>query len=217
MKRLLALFVMLAVLGLCAPSYGYILIYKAQMYGKVLNFDDSAIEYGKVKAFLVLQVDIVEDGPKEVSLASDFDGVGADLIFYDRYKGPKFYAEFSSPTLYIHLTQAPQPDPTTEAISLSICEQVQANLVGNLKPTDIGLGKKVNVPRELAGSMLMNGMYFDFSDIIGAATVTATLETKLTKMANSADVASEEEAFELTIDAIINSLQDKGFKDLFDY
>ena len=213
MKRLLALFVLLAVLGMCAPSYGYILIYKAQMYGKVLNFDDSAIEYGKVKAFLVLQVDIVEDGPKEVSLVSDYCDVTADLIFYDRYKGPKFYAEIKPS---INLTQAPQPEPTTEAISLSICEQVQANLVGNLKATDIGLGKKVNVPRDLAGSMLMNGMYFDLSDIIGAATVTATLETKLTKSANTLDVSSEEEAFGLTIDAIKNSLKDKGFNDLFD-
>jgi hypothetical protein len=216
MKRLLALLVVLAVLGICAPSYGYILIYKAQIYGKALNFDDGSMDYGKVKAFLVLAIGTVElDTFTALNMVPSGDEIlASDLIFYDRYKGPKYYAEVRP---YIELAQTPQPDATVEALTINMGEgNVQAIVVGKLKPTNIGLGKKVNVPQDLAGSMLWNGSFLDLADIIGAATVTATLETKLTKMANTVNVESEEEAFGLTIDAIIKSLQDKGFPDLFD-
>jgi len=212
MKRLLALFIMLAVLGMCAPSYGYILIYKAQIYGKALDLDNTSIEYGKVKAYVVVAIADGEPVPKLAEIADGCDGIlHAEVIFYDRYKGPKFYA-VDDP--YMQLIT-----PAEDCAAITINEydnNYQCNMVGKLKPTNIGLEGKKYVAKELAGSMLMNGTFFDLTDIIGAATVTATLDTKLTKSANTLDVESEVEAFGLTMDTIIGGLEAKGFCDLSD-
>ncbi len=216
MKRFVSLFALLAVLAMCAPSYGYILIYKAQIYGKAQMFDEDtygAITYGKVKAYIVLAVG--EGKPTGISIESpipDFcDGIlDGEVIFYDRYKGPKFYAE---------------DDPGMDLISGENSVGIAINryggpyalfVVGTLKPTKIGFEEKVFVAKDLAGSMLIDGGFMDLFGVFGAATVTATLETNLTKMANTVDVESEYEAFQLTIDAIVNALEDKGFEPLPD-
>jgi hypothetical protein len=213
MKRLLALFIMLAVLGMCAPSYGYILIYKAQIYGKALDLDNTSIEYGKVKAYVVVAIGDGEPVPKSAEIVTDgCDGIlAAEVIFYDRYSGPKFY--------YVDSPDMQLITPAEDCAAITINEydnDYQCNLVGKLKPANIGLEGKRYVAKALAGSMLMDGTFFDMADIIGAATVTATLETKLTKMANTVDVESEQEAFGLMMDAIIGGLEAKGFRDLSD-
>jgi len=218
MKKLLALFVLLAVLGLCMPSYGYVLIYKLQIYGKAVDLTDdavSSVEYGKVKAYMVLEIQPTQDEEtpeqmiKQLTDGQSAEIVDSELIIYDRYKGPKFYVtEFPE----IELILTPQPDEELAAITIRPYEsgQYQANLVGKLKMTDVGLDKKVDVPQSLAGSMLMNGFFFDEEDIIGATTVTGTLEKKLTKIAN-------QEGSEIDpVEEIIIALEDKGFEPLFD-
>jgi hypothetical protein len=134
--------------------------------------------------------------------------VNSQLIIYDRYKGPKNYL-VENPM--IDLTLTPQPDEKLAAIQVIGGEgEYRANLVGKLKMTDVGLDKKVNVPQALAGSMLMDGYFFDEVDIIGATTVTGTLEKKLTKLANK-------EGSEINpVEEIIGALEDKGFEPLFD-
>jgi hypothetical protein len=219
MKRLLALFIMLAVLGMCAPSYGYILIYKVQMYGKAANLDDDSISYGKVKAYLVLSIADEEEPPEPyletLQISDGCDGiVDANVIFYDRYKGPKF--QFIDDSASVEFQMSPESDGKCAIVGIDSDYGYQCNLVGNLKATNIGLGKKVNVPKDLVGGMLMDGPFFDLSHIFGSATVTATLDTKLTKSANTLDVDNEEEAYDAIGGVIESTLEDKGFVPLFD-
>jgi hypothetical protein len=160
------------------------------------------VDYGKVKAYMVLDIGTTE---KLVQDGQSADIVGSELIIYDRYKGPKSYLE-DNPDIVLTLT----PEPVEKLAAIQIYgEGYQVNVVGKLKMTDVGLDKKVNVPQDLAGSMLMRGSFFDESDIIGAITVTGTLEKTLTKLANK-----DETDVESTSAAIIAGLEKKGFTNL---
>ena len=204
MKKLLALFVMLAVLGLCTPSFGYVLVYKLMISGKALDLDEQGLGAGKMKGFLVLEI-IGVDGGTDVG--------DAGVVLYDRVPGPKAYQAIEVSSL-ISVVMTDDDD----FVAFSIVDDAtgyRANLTGKTKITAVGLDEKVRIPNTLTGGILMGeasdpGSFFDMSDLVGSANVTATLHKKLTKLANQEEIDVEG----VVVDEIVSVLEDKGFENI---
>jgi hypothetical protein len=209
MKKLLAMLVLLMLLGLCVPSFGnYVLIYRCIISGKALNVDENTLSSGKMKAFLVIEID---DGcePGDYAFIGD-----ASLVLYDRVPGPKYYAELDNDEgpLEVSLTLTPEPgNEDLAAIELWQEEGTYwcAMLTGKLKVVDVGLGGKSVAPTSLSGRMVIDGSFFDQADLMGSADIVANLDKSLTKKANQAEMSVWGVVFDTG--GIIDILEHKGF------
>jgi hypothetical protein len=197
MRKLLALFVMLAALGACAPSYGFILVHKVTIRYKTLAIDYDAIAKGTVKGFLVVNID--DSGEPAVIDAAGF-------VLYGKVEGEKHYESLDI-TDYTELTGSEGIAAIT--IGAEGGTDYRVNVFGKLKETNVGLSDKKRIPTGLSGGMLMNGEFFYIANLIGSSTVSATLDSKSTKNANGtgADVSK-------VVDDIITALEAKGYQPL---
>ncbi|MGD0573605.1 MAG: hypothetical protein ABSB11_11400 [Sedimentisphaerales bacterium] len=172
MRKLLAMFVLLGVLGVCAPSYGYILVYKVNISYKTLATDYDTIAKGAIKGVLVMNVN--DSNESAVIDAADF-------VLYGNVEGEKHYESLDI-TDYIELTGSGNNAAITIGATGGI--DYSANLFGKLKATNIGLSGTKSIPSALSGGILMNGTFFYTADLIGFSTVSATLDSKTTQTAN---------------------------------
>ena len=210
MKKLLALLVLLMVFGLSVPSYGnYILIYRAIISGRALNVDENTLSSGKMKAFLVIEIDDSEE-PDYYATIGD-----ASLVLYDRVPGPKYYAELDNDEgpLKVSLTLTPEAG-NEDLAAIELWQEDNdtywwAMLTGKLKVINVGLGGKSVAPTSLSGRMLIDGSFFDQADLMGSADIVANLDKSLTKKANQAELDAEEVIFDTG--GIIDILEHKGF------
>jgi len=195
MRKLLAIFVLLAVLGVCVPSYGFIVVYKVTISYKTLATDYDTIVKGAVKGFLVVNID--DSGEPAV-----IDEAG--FVLYGNIEGGKYYESLDI-TDYIELTEGENNAAITIGTTGGI--DYSANLFGKLKATNIGLSGTKSIPPALSGGILMNGTFFYTADLIGFSTVSATLDSKTTKTANGTGATVSD-----VVDNIINTL--KGYSTL---
>jgi len=195
MRKLLAMFVLLAVLGVCAPSYGYILVYKVTISYKTLVTDDDVIATGAIKGFLVMNVN--DSGEPAVIDAAGF-------VLYGKVEGEKHYESLDI-TDYIVLTGSDHIGAIT--IGAGGGTDYRVNVFGKLKETNVGITDNTKpIPPTLSGGILMNGTFFYIADLIGFSTVSATLDSATTKTANGegADVSE-------VVDNIVSALEAKGY------
>lgn len=192
MRKLLAIFVLLAVLGVCVPSYGFILVYKATISYKTLATDYDTIVKGTIKGFLVMNID--DSGEPAVIDEAQF-------VLYGNVEGGKHYESLDI-TDYIELTESGNNAAITIGATGGI--DYSANLFGKLKATNIGLSGTKSIPSALSGGILMNGTFFYTADLIGFSTVSATLDSKTTKTANGTGATVSD-----IVDNIISAL--KGY------
>jgi hypothetical protein len=196
MRKLLAMLVLLAVLGVCAPSYGYILVYKVTISYKTLAIDYDAIAKGAIKGFTVMNIN--DSGTPAVIDAAGF-------VLYGNVEGEKHYESLDI-TDYIELTGSDHIGAITIGASGGI--DYGANLFGKLKETNIGLTDTRSITPTFSGGILMNGEFFYISNLIGSSTVSATLDSKSTKTANGTPGANVSGV----VDDIVSALVAKGYQ-----
>jgi hypothetical protein len=185
MKRLLGLAVLFAILFMCAPSYGYFLVYNISATVK-------GVDYGYAQGV----VSIPLKGYVLVTL-NDSDGfVDANLVLYGTNStGEKVYVELNlNGNEYLDDTETwadyGYAFVYIEGRDASYFDW-DGQVFGKTALKDIGLGSasKKNVAGSLKGAInVWEGMLLDTrQDIIGTASVSMSLNSSYTKAVNDND------------------------------
>jgi hypothetical protein len=201
MRRLMALFVMLAALGVCAPvCYApapvadLVLVYKLTIRGKVVDKGEEEIISVKFPAYLVLSID---------ENAGGADIINAGLVLYGKIDGQKKYQKIDSVTA--DLTLLGYPDDDIHVVHI-MPPNSEAIIFGKIKLTNVGFTSKRWIPTSLTGGVIFDGDFFGLGDFVGSGTVSAKLDSKLTKANVSVGSTSP------VVTAIVNALEDKGYE-----
>jgi hypothetical protein len=193
MKRLAVLFVMLAVLGVCSQSYGYVLVYNVSGMVKAVDTQANTMNRTMVRGTLVVDIDEAQGMATE-----------GTLVLYNR------------------VTRGGQGVYTvSEAVGITIYGNSVAAVMdtgwmgGNIIMTggrkwnrNIGLSERKNIANVMDGSIHLNGnMLFDADEaLVGAGIMTATLNLQQTRVANK-----NGDSVSAVVDDIISWLQGRGF------
>jgi hypothetical protein len=149
MKKLLTLLVMLAVLGMCAPSYGYLLVYKLSSTMKVIDYASDSSGNLPVKGYLA--VDIVdEDGSLDDATMVLYgkDGDGDKIYFVQEYDTDGFDMDWYEAGNYLGVDIWNDAD---EPFDYEIV------LTGDLKNKNVGFGSG-SADRRIAPNILKGTM-----------------------------------------------------------
>ena len=211
MKKLLAVLLMMAMLGMCAPSFGYFLVYKCIISG--IGIDDTGgMGSVKFKAYLVLDIDD--------SVVSKIHIDNSSFLLYDRIPGPKFFTVLVDGDDYDIFLELSPTSASADVVALSIEDLTGfgfANVVGKLKAVDVGLVGKKYVATSIKGHSLVGSANpqagfgnFLMTDVIGSSSITGTLSKTMSKEANKS--AAVVTATDVT-DVIADNLIAKGFEE----
>jgi hypothetical protein len=190
MKKLV---MVLVVLALCVPTYGYILVYKVTMSGTEAKLETDGTEGWLLQkesgvGYLVLDVD--DDDPN----------VLYDVQFIDYFTEDhdKLYNMWVTGEEFTHsiLPGLPPKGKNIASINIDLSAEsgttLGGKLFGTVKSTDIGTGGKVDVATSLKGVFAWESYEDDTLAESGYGTVSLTLDSKWTKTANNED---EEKGF----------------------
>jgi hypothetical protein len=198
MKRLVVLLTMLAVFGLCAPSYGYILVYNVTSTMKAVDTAIEELLTMPVKGYLVLDYNETDDEVTDSSLVL-YGKVGSEKLFVTVTDVVDNYTESGDYRIAeLSITSNPGNHDTTK-------------VVGKEKEKDIGLSEDEFIATSLKGYVVFNdGALVDPNDVLQVGgTVTFSLQPKKTKTAN---IVAD------TVDDVINDLTSalilKGYREL---
>ncbi len=208
MKKLVML---LAVLALCIPAYGEILVYKTKAKILAYEYDDPEKLKETYTGYMVLDVNLDDTG----GLLEIEDKVD---IWY--WKGSKYYLvdytfeldlwllDLGSPWVvlsdfwsYLYI-----PIPPDEGYF----GQIWAVTSGKGRETNIGNGEKRRIAKSTKGHCLCEQ---DGESFLGSGTVSSRLSTKFTRIGNRANECDGD--FEDTVDAITEYLEGKGYEDYY--
>jgi len=193
MKRLAGICVMLAALAVCAPTYGYVLVY--DVYGTLRAVDavTGAIDRTMVQGYLVTEVDEAENAV-----------VGTEAILYGRDEnGNRVYTESQTINTVIY-------DNSVVVVG-DIGQGGSIVLTGGrmgMWPRNIGLVNRVNAANMLDGDIrVIDGALFDLDQVLtGASGITAMLDLMQTRSANRAGDGLGD-----VVGDIISRLETRGF------
>jgi hypothetical protein len=177
MKKLVAMFVLMAVLAMSvpaysAPSYDYILVYKVTIGGKVVNTWEDEIISAKIQGYWIVSLDKVTDG---------IEITDSRLVLYGNLDGYKVYDTVTANSwdmLLVGETGYPDVDIAIVSMELPTCNLI---IHGKLKAANIGLTEKEWIPASFSGGALFDGSFFGLANIMGSGTVSAKLDSTLTK------------------------------------
>lgn len=216
MKRLSALFVVLVMLGICAPSYGYFLIYKLSgtVRGIIYNpldtikgVDDTNRVTIPFKGLLVMNIALDEVNDTNTL-------VDANLIIYGR--------DVNDHKVYVQLNAS----DSNGFLSPFILErgnkrhfyELNGNspfdfnsfMMGTARSVDIGLAKRIILATSLRGTITgKDGIFLDLDhNITGIGNISASLFTLATKGVN--DLNNHDPLTPRTQDEIIEALKGIG-------
>jgi len=201
MKTLAKLVMVLAVLALCLPAYGDVLVYKISI--KASGFDINAGEAGKVKArgYLVVDFDLTVLADMQ---SGDSEELDAELVLYGKeggYKWRKTVVVDTFDITFVEVGNRSKPHTVAE-MEVDVREgTVVAILAGPDKSTDIGLSRKYYVPAGLKGSALVSG-----DSYMGSGKISVKLDSTATKDANLYLGGDSDD----TVEGLEDYLQDKG-------
>ena len=210
MKRLLALLVVLAVLGMCAPSYGYLLVYKLSSTMKVVDYTTDSSGNLPVKGYLAVDIDDV-----------DGDLLDATMVFYGKDdNGDKTYfaQEFETDGFDMNW------DEVGDYIGVDIWNyseepfDYEIMLTGTLQNKNVGFGNSSAdrriAPNTLKGTMVSwwGGIFDIDQELFGSGDASLTFDFGLTKAANQ----SETDVYEVITEIVEGNggLVDKGYAEL---
>jgi hypothetical protein len=194
----------LAVLGVCAPSYGYILAYNVTGAVKALDWNSSKIVNVSVKGYLVVDINSNDSGSNEVNDAQMVlygkDTIG-NLVYYKDSlnksdEGARWYTKGGVVGVDVWDHNSPF--------------WYEFVMTGNVKATDVGLGanSKKLAASSLSGSLITwwDRLLDSSQDLYGSGAATMMLATTQTKAANQGS---------LSVDAVISTfiagLEAKGY------
>ena len=190
MKKLLEVFVVLAVLAVCAPSNGYILVYKLTSTVKAVDADVNSLGNVKVKGYLALDIDDVEEIVADAQMVIyGVDGDANKIYYVENFQGVAD-AIWTEEGDYLTFNLTNHRDPFYYDIVLT----------GKIKEKDVGFGgdDMRSTSSSLKGVMTStSGILFDLDQtLFGSGSASMTLDNNLTKAAN--DLAA-------TVDQVITS------------
>jgi hypothetical protein len=193
MKRLGMLFVMLAVLGVCSQSYGYVLVYDVLGQVKAVDTVANTMNRTMVRGTLVVDID-------------EAQGIATEgmLVLYNRAtrggQGLYTVSEAVGITIYGN---------SVAAVMDTGWMGGQIIMTGGRKwNKNIGLSEKKNIANAMDGSVHFDGgMLFNANEsLVGAGVITATLNLQQTRAANK-----NSDSVSVVVDDIISWLQGRGF------
>ncbi|MGD0553161.1 MAG: hypothetical protein ABSB25_11010 [Sedimentisphaerales bacterium] len=181
MRKLLGLTVVLAVLGVCAPSYGYILVYKVTGAMKAVDWNSEKIVSVSVKGCLAMDINDSEE-VNDAQMVLDGKNANGALVYYkDLLSDPNGNG-------------GARWDTTGGVVGLAVWDynspfDYEFLMTGNVKATDVGLGASIkkSAASSLKGTLdsYWAQLLDDNQDLFGSGTATMTLDTKQTKAANA--------------------------------
>ena len=203
MRRLLALFVLSAVFGFCAPSYGYILAYKVTGKVKAVEWNVQKIIIVSVKGYLALDIDSDSNVLNDANMVLYGKDASGNLVYYRETRNL--------------ISSAAGADWSTTAgiVGFDIWDDCPPfnyhfMMTGTVKATDVGFGagsKKLSAS-SLKGSLVSWWAALLDNDqlIFGSGAATMKLDIKQTKAANTGSIPVH-----TIISTFITSLQGKGY------
>jgi hypothetical protein len=210
MRKLLVLSVVAAALMVCAPSYGYILVYKVTGGMKAVEWNVEKIISVSVKGYLALDINNVSEEVDDAEMVLYGKDVSGDLVYFDDTLGGG--------------GNRINWDATGDVVGVDVWNysdpfEHEFMMTGKVKATDVGLGTST---KKLAASSLKGSLVIwwaqildDSQDLFGSGTATMTLDTKQTKAANAANVITPGSVTVGTIiDTFITGLQAKGYSSI---
>ncbi len=208
MKRLTALFVIIAMLAICAPSNAYILVYKLTSTVKSIETDANAAINFKVNGYVAMDVNDIE---KEVAAEDSL------MVMYGRDLNDNYMYYIEDFSGSPKITWKEQGAYLTfQMVNHLGSFDYDLRLIGKLKEKNVGFGSEPNqlrsAPSSLKGSMYFtNGMYFDPNQpFFGSGSAKMSLDTRKTYAANATPLTILD-----IITAIVedeNGLLDKGYQ-----
>ena len=202
MKTLAKLVMVLAVLALCLPAYGDVLVYKTSITASGFAINEG--EKGKVQARGYFVVDIDLAGAENMNNA-DTLSLDAELVLYWKAGGNKWRKTVVVDTFDITLVEVDNGRKVyiVAELEVDVTEgTVVAILAGPEKNTDVGLPSKYYVPTGLKGSALVSG-----NSYMGSGKVSLRLDSK-TKYAND----NLNGNFDYAVDWLEDYLDDKDYE-----
>jgi hypothetical protein len=168
MRTLKVLIVVLAMLAISAPSFGYILVYNAYARLKAVDSDSNALVGKALKGYLI--IDETNDG--EVNDV-------AWIAYGKDSEGSKTYT-FSVP--YIEL----QVDGKYQTVYMDIDEGWFVTAIGRMSSKNIGFADRMLVAYTMSGNFIIyDGIVFDIVQMRGSGNMVITLNSTRTKAANT--------------------------------
>jgi hypothetical protein len=198
MKRLSALFAVLAIFEICTPSYGYFLVY--DLYGSIkgtqwlVDIDKETISFD---GYLVMRFDNDTDEFQDANLLLNGDDPNNNKVYIQLNATDS--NGFLDPSIWYREVRNFYELNTRPPFDFSIV------VMGDVKSKDIGLADKKYIASSMKGVITSEeGMFFAVNQALAGAGsyVSFSLYTSLTKTAN-------EPGAELTQDEVVNELKDK--------
>jgi len=199
MRKLLALFVMLVVLGVCAQSYGFLVVYNVSC--PVKGVDDTTAVTIPLKGYLVLNLDDV-----------DGDLVDANLILYGKDSDKnKVYVVLndSDSNDFLDISIQRQGEQVIVGIDAGGPFDFESLMLGKVKATNVGLADKQDIPGSLKGVIAVwDGILLDTGqDVTATGNISATNWSGATKYINKEGWTQDQTVTQLRTD-----LEDKGYE-----
>ena len=202
MKKLMAVIMILAVLGVCSSSYGYILVYKLSSTMRTVDTTADAAEIIKLKGYLIIDINetLSEVNDADVVIYGKDDDETLSCYRFDYDVDLDIDWEEHGTNVVIDFRQGGNRSG------------IEVILTGKTKAKNIGLDTAKTVASNLKGSMVVwDEIFLDVSwnTLEGSGSVSAPLNSGLTKAANEDSSSSNTIA-----DEIIAGLVDKGYVDV---
>jgi hypothetical protein len=200
MRKLLTLFVMLMVLGLCAPSYGYLLIYNVSSTFKGVDSEANSVENVPIKGFLVLDMNDPNETLTEAQMVLYGKDADKAKVYFVETFGGDAGIDWTVEGDFVTVDLGDSSDPF----------DYEMMLTGKIVDKNVGLGAddKKGVVNSLKGAIVAwGGMIFDGGqDLFGAGTTSMTFYPGPTKSYNVDDATIDE-----VVEDIQSFLEDKGY------
>jgi len=209
MKRVLTLLVVLAVLGMCAPSYGYILVYKLNSTVKVVDDTSETAMSIPVKGYLAVDLSDEDESLNDATMVFyGKDGSDNKIYFMQELNTDGFDMDWSligiSDYIGVDVWNSNESPFDYEII-----------LTGVQNNKNVGFGNgtldRRTAPNILKGTMVSWwGAIFDIDqELFGSGDAAMVFDFSLTKAANQSEATVDD-----VIDEIVGGLEDKGYEEL---
>jgi len=202
MRKLLGLTVVLAVLGVCAPSYGYILVYKVTGGMKAVEWNSERIVSVSVKGYAAVDINDSNGAVNDKQMVLYGKDASGNLKYYEDSLDEDYAGVYWDPT-----------SDVAGVVEVDVWDynspfDYEFVMTGNVKLTDVGASSKKLAASSLSGSLVTwwAQLLDDSQEFFGLGAATMTLDTKQTKVANQGS---------LSVDAVISTfiagLEAKGY------
>jgi hypothetical protein len=191
MKTLKVLVVLLAMLAISAPSFGYILVYNA--FGRLKSVDSEADRLVGVamRGYLIIDINDTDGDVNDtywVTYGKDSEGTKVSTLSV-----PDFQLEVNG---------------KYQTIYMNIDEGWYVTVLGKTSSKSIGMADRTTVAYTMSGNfIILDSVVFDMTQLLrGAGTMVITLNSTKTRTANTAADAIDD-----VLDDILTELDDAGY------